>query len=131
MQFIVLIVFPEGQVQPFWLDTTDGEKLFCWHVLPLDVYLQNEDQLVMSTRTGEVVDELKGTAGEKLLRNDPEARVVINFHGVSIFSSLDLSVTVPSQFFCLHAFFLQHLFDLFSRITFYADRWSHTHSDAN
>ncbi|KAF9698701.1 hypothetical protein EKO04_003085 [Ascochyta lentis] len=73
--------FAKGQVQPFWLDTTDGEKLFCWHVLPVDVYLQNEDQLVASTTTGEVADELKGTAGEKLLRNDVEARVVVNFHG--------------------------------------------------
>lgn len=52
-------------------------------MLPLDVYLQNEDSLVMGTTTGEVVDELKGTHGEKLLRSDPEARVVVNFHGVS------------------------------------------------
>lgn len=37
----------------------------------------------MSTTTGEVVDDLKGTAGEKLLKLDPEARVVVNFHGVS------------------------------------------------
>lgn len=70
-------------MQPFWLTTTDDEQLFCWHVLPLDTYLQNEDQLVMSTTTGEVVDELKGTIGGKLLRADPEARVVVNFHGVS------------------------------------------------
>lgn len=52
-------------------------------MLPLDVYLQNEDHLVMSTTTGEVSDELKGTRSEKLLRADPEARVVVNFHGVS------------------------------------------------
>ena len=54
-------------------------------MLPLDVYLQNEDHLVMSTTTGEVSDELKGTRSEKLLRADPEARVVVNFHGVSLF----------------------------------------------
>lgn len=52
-------------------------------MLPLDVYLQNEDHLVMSTTTGEISDELKGTRSEKLLRADPEARVVVNFHGVS------------------------------------------------
>lgn len=73
----------EGQVQPFYLETTDNEQLFCWHVLPLDVYLQNEEQLAMATTTGEVADEFKGTMGEKLLRTDPESKVVVNFHGVS------------------------------------------------
>lgn len=75
-------------MQPFWLQTADDERLFCWHVLPLDVYLQHEDQLAMGTTTGEVADELKGTSGEKLLRADPEARVVVNFHGVSDIVSL-------------------------------------------
>ncbi|OAL56651.1 hypothetical protein IQ07DRAFT_626671 [Pyrenochaeta sp. DS3sAY3a] len=73
--------FAKGQVQPFWLDTTDGEKLFCWHVLPLDVYLENEHELTMRTTTGEVVDELKGTFGEKLLRKNADSRLVVNFHG--------------------------------------------------
>jgi hypothetical protein len=54
-------------------------------VLPLDVYLRNENELVMGTTTGEVVEGLKGSMGEKLLRGDREARVVVNFHGVSIF----------------------------------------------
>lgn len=69
-------------------------------MLPLDVYLQNEDHLVMSTTTGEVVDELKGTYGEKLLRTDPEARVVVNFHGVSH------SLLLYQPIFCR---FLHHL----------------------
>ncbi|KAF1934251.1 uncharacterized protein M421DRAFT_116750 [Didymella exigua CBS 183.55] len=73
--------FAKGQVQPFYLETSDSEQLFCWHVLPLDVYLQNEEQLAMGTTTGEVADELKGTMGEKLLRTDPESRIVVNFHG--------------------------------------------------
>lgn len=72
-------------MQPFYLETSDSERLFCWHVLPLDVYLQNEDQLTMGTTTGEVADELEGTMSEKLLRADPESRVVVNFHGVSQF----------------------------------------------
>ncbi|KAF1842357.1 alpha/beta-hydrolase [Cucurbitaria berberidis CBS 394.84] len=73
--------FAKGQVQPFWLDTADGEKLFCWHVLPLDVYLQNEYELVKAATTGEVFEELKGTVGEKLMRRDGDSRVVVNFHG--------------------------------------------------
>ena len=71
-------------MQPFYLETSDNERLFCWHVVPLDVYLQNEEQLAMGTTTGEILDELKGTMGEKLLRADPESRVVVNFHGVSL-----------------------------------------------
>jgi hypothetical protein len=75
----------EGQVQPFWLDTSDGERLFCWHVLPLDVYLENENELVQAVTTGEVVDGLEGTVGAKLLKRDVDGRVVVNFHGVSLF----------------------------------------------
>ncbi|KAF1941561.1 hypothetical protein EJ02DRAFT_434719 [Clathrospora elynae] len=73
--------FARGQVQPFWLDTVDGEKLFCWHVLPLDVYLENEYELVTAPNAGDTVEELKGTVGERLMRRDGESRVVVNFHG--------------------------------------------------
>ncbi|KAH7078461.1 Alpha/Beta hydrolase protein [Paraphoma chrysanthemicola] len=73
--------FAKGQVQPFWLDTSDGEKLFCWHVLPLDVYLEHENELVQATVPGEVAEELEGTVGAKLLKRDGESRVVVNFHG--------------------------------------------------
>jgi hypothetical protein len=61
----------------------DGERLFCWHVLPLDVYLENEHEISTASSARDVVEELKGTVGEKLLRMDKESRVVINFHGVS------------------------------------------------
>ncbi|KAF2823552.1 alpha/beta-hydrolase [Ophiobolus disseminans] len=73
--------FAKGQVQPFWLDTSDGERLFCYHVLPLDVYLEHESELVQAVTTGEVVDELESTVGAKLLKRDAESRVVVNFHG--------------------------------------------------
>jgi hypothetical protein len=87
--------FSEGQVQPFWLNTTDNERLFCWHVLPLDVYLDNEAELVQKVTSGEVVDGLEGTVGKRLMKKEGE-RVVVNFHGVSrvafsLFSSCILS----------------------------------------
>jgi hypothetical protein len=72
----------EGQVQPFWLNTADGEKLFCWHVIPLDVYLENERELSTASTARDVVEELKETVGAKFLRWDQESRLVINFHGV-------------------------------------------------
>jgi hypothetical protein len=52
-------------------------------VLPLDVYLENEIELAQAVTTGETVDGLEGTVGAKLLKRDPESRVVVNFHGVS------------------------------------------------
>ncbi|KAF2274915.1 uncharacterized protein EI97DRAFT_434818 [Westerdykella ornata] len=71
--------FAKGQVQPFYLNTTDRETLFCWHVLPLDVYLENEDEIVR--KAGGVSENLKETVGYKLLMRDPDGRVVVNFHG--------------------------------------------------
>ncbi|KAF2254599.1 alpha/beta-hydrolase [Trematosphaeria pertusa] len=72
--------FAKGQVQPFWLDTSDGEKLFCWHVLPLDVYLEHENEIVDKSEGG-VADGLEGTVGARFLMKDTKSRVVVNFHG--------------------------------------------------
>ena len=67
---------------PFHLRTIDGETLFCWHVLPLDVYFENEGEAVQKA-TG-LVEDLAQTVGYKLLKSDPDSRVVVNFHGVSV-----------------------------------------------
>jgi pimeloyl-ACP methyl ester carboxylesterase len=67
-------------------------------VVPLDVYLENENELVQAVMTGEVVEGLEGTVGAKLLRADGEARVVVNFHGVSIFFLSVLSMSVSCFF---------------------------------
>ncbi|KAF2271177.1 hypothetical protein CC78DRAFT_563710 [Lojkania enalia] len=71
--------FAKGQVQPFHLETTDGETLFCWHVLPMDVYTEHENELVQ--KAGVVVEDLRGTVGYTLLKGDGESKVVVNFHG--------------------------------------------------
>ena len=73
-------ISPEGQVTPFNLSTPDGETLFCWHVLPLDEYLEHENEIVQ-TYSGPV-DDLTTTVGYKILKEDPERQIVINFHGV-------------------------------------------------
>lgn len=67
---------------PFHLKTSDGETLYCWHVLPLDVYLENELEIVQ--KSSGLVEDLTTTVGYKLLMNDPESRVVVNFHGVGL-----------------------------------------------
>jgi hypothetical protein len=102
-------VVTEGQVQPFWLDTSDGEKLFCWHVLPLDVYLENEHELTLAATTGEVSDGLEGTVGAKLLKRDSESRVVVNFHGVSP-STAFVSLCLKALSICVVSYFPVALF---------------------
>jgi pimeloyl-ACP methyl ester carboxylesterase len=77
----------EGQVTPFWLDTSDGEKLFCWHVLPLDVYLEHEQEVAQKTLGG-VSEDFTTTIGAKMLRKDAKSKVVVNFHGVSLSCTL-------------------------------------------
>ncbi|PVH97853.1 hypothetical protein DM02DRAFT_643959 [Periconia macrospinosa] len=72
--------FAKGQVTPFWLDTSDSEQLFCWHVLPLDVYLENEQEIVQKTAGG-VTDDFGSSIGAKFLKKDTKSRVVVNFHG--------------------------------------------------
>lgn len=80
----------EGQVTPFWLETSDNEQLFCWHVLPMDVYLEHERELVSRVQDDIVAsDEFARTLGAKLLREDAESKLVINFHGVSAIPAHD------------------------------------------
>jgi hypothetical protein len=67
-------------------------------VLPLDVYLENEIELVKAVTTGEVTDGLEGTVGAKLLKRDPESKVVVNFHGVSFIFYLCLMFYLVSGF---------------------------------
>ncbi|KAF2440502.1 hypothetical protein P171DRAFT_420236 [Karstenula rhodostoma CBS 690.94] len=74
--------FAKGQVTPFWLETSDAEHLFCWHVLPLDVYLEHERELVSRVQDDVVESgEFVKTLGARLLREDTESKLVINFHG--------------------------------------------------
>ncbi|KAF2453886.1 Alpha/Beta hydrolase protein [Lineolata rhizophorae] len=70
--------FARNQVTPFNITTVDGETLYAWHILPLDLYAQNQEDLTISSAAP--VDYLESKPF-KLLRDDPEARLVINFHG--------------------------------------------------
>ncbi|KAL1297907.1 hypothetical protein AAFC00_006422 [Neodothiora populina] len=75
--------FAKSQIIPFNLSTPDGEVLYGWHVLPLDVYAENQDSII---NKGISAQETKDPSilqkyGVELLKKDPEARVVINFHG--------------------------------------------------
>ncbi|PYH47391.1 alpha/beta hydrolase [Aspergillus saccharolyticus JOP 1030-1] len=72
--------FLKTQVQPFNLATPDNETLYAWHLLPLHLCKEHEDELHANERYGPAEDYTK-TSAFKLLANDPNARVVVSFHG--------------------------------------------------
>lgn len=71
--------FAKNQVTPFYILTPDGEKLFAWHVLPLGLYAEHRD--ILLDHDSGLVEDITQNAAFQLLRNDPEARLLIHFHG--------------------------------------------------
>ncbi|CAN9397388.1 unnamed protein product [Alternaria alternata] len=69
----------QNQVVPFRITSKDGERLFAWLIAPLGVYARNSDAFIQE-KTGTDVEH---TLAWRLLRDDPEARLLIYFHGNS------------------------------------------------
>ena len=70
--------FAKNQVTPFNIHTPDGETLYAWHVLPLDIYARHEDTLRGERRPDGPVSDFTQTTAFRLLTQDPTARVVVN-----------------------------------------------------
>lgn len=70
-------------------------------MLPLDVYLENELEIVQ--KASGLVEDLTQTVGYKLLKGDPDSRVVVNFHGVSdsLLSFLNRRISTSVSLFYL------------------------------
>lgn len=73
--------FLRNQVTPFFLQTPDGESLHAWHVLPLEIYRRNEEQLL--AEPSGLASDVMHRLSFKLLRDDPEALLVIYLHGAA------------------------------------------------
>ncbi|VUC24949.1 unnamed protein product [Clonostachys rosea] len=73
--------FAHNQVTPFYIPTPDGERLHSWHILPLAAYIDNQPEL-LAQESG-LVDRFEETLNFKLLKNNPNARLVLYFHGTS------------------------------------------------
>ncbi|KAH7403088.1 Alpha/Beta hydrolase protein [Cadophora sp. MPI-SDFR-AT-0126] len=74
-----LFGFLHNQVSPFSIQSSDGETLYAWHILPLGQYRKNEAALIAEP-SGFVLD-IKSRLSFRLLREDPEALLVLHFHG--------------------------------------------------
>lgn len=72
--------FGHGQVASFTVVTPDGVALHVWHILPIGLYVKHEKRLA---RTGTQSNDAQATFNFQLLRDDPEARLVIHTHGSS------------------------------------------------
>ncbi|KAG7119183.1 Lysophosphatidylserine lipase ABHD12 like protein [Verticillium longisporum] len=73
--------FLHNQVTPFTLDTPHGETLHAWHILPLGLYQKHEQRLV--GEPSGIAPDISKTLGFELLRDDPDARLVIYLHGAA------------------------------------------------
>ena len=73
--------FLQNQVTPFLLDTSDGETLHAWHILPLGLYKKHEEELI-DEPAGLAVD-ITSRLSFKMLREDPESLLVLYLHGAA------------------------------------------------
>ncbi|KAH7329393.1 Alpha/Beta hydrolase protein [Stachybotrys elegans] len=75
--------FARHQVTPFYISTTDGERLHSWHILPLVAYIENQPQILSQGLEGGLVHDFGSTLNFRLLKENKSARLVLYFHGTS------------------------------------------------
>lgn len=71
--------FLKNQVTPFSIKTADGDQLYAWHILPIELYRKNELSLVEEPIG--FVPDITSRRAFQLLRDDPEARLILHMHG--------------------------------------------------
>ncbi|KAK0115652.1 hypothetical protein ONS95_000078 [Cadophora gregata] len=71
--------FLHNQVSPFSIQSSDGQTLYAWHILPVGLYRKHEEALIAEP-SGFALD-IKSRLSFKLLSEDPEALLVLHFHG--------------------------------------------------
>ena len=73
--------FLRCQVTPFSIKSSTGEALYAWHILPVELYRQHETTLIAepSGFASNIIDRF----AFKLLRDDPDARLIIHMHGAA------------------------------------------------
>ncbi|KAI4147376.1 MAG: hypothetical protein LQ340_005590 [Diploschistes diacapsis] len=71
--------FLRNQVTPFSIRTSDGESLYAWHILPVELYRKHEMSLVAEPIG--FVSDITSRLAFTLLRDDPQARLIVHMHG--------------------------------------------------
>lgn len=75
--------FQHNQAIPFRISTKDHVSLHAWHVLPLGIYRRHCDELLRQNPRMDDQFDVTQTVNFRLLRDDPEARLIIYMHGTS------------------------------------------------
>lgn len=77
--------FLHNQVIPFRIPTEDHVSLHAWHILPLGVFRRNYEELLGQKAVGAMEEDtdFTSTLNFRLLRDDPEARLILYMHGTS------------------------------------------------
>jgi pimeloyl-ACP methyl ester carboxylesterase len=74
--------FLHHQVQPFTVKTPDEETIHAWHILPLHLYHEHQEELIGQKNFGlKPSESVIDTVAFRLLANDSNAHVILNFHG--------------------------------------------------
>ena len=73
--------FLRNQATPFSIETSGGEALYAWHILPVELYRKHESALIAEP-SGFVLD-ITSRLAFKLLRIDPDARLILHLHGAA------------------------------------------------
>ncbi|MCJ1273658.1 hypothetical protein MMC21_001451 [Puttea exsequens] len=73
--------FLHNQVTAFHVKTPDHETLYAWHILPIGVYARNQKDL--SNQPAAFAEDVISTLAFQLLRDDPNAGLVIYLHGTA------------------------------------------------
>lgn len=73
--------FLHNQVTPFHVKTSDGEKLHARHILPPELYRRHERELL--AEPSGIVPDVSARLGFKLLRDNPESRLILYLHGAA------------------------------------------------
>ncbi|KAI4159455.1 MAG: hypothetical protein L6R39_000357 [Caloplaca ligustica] len=73
--------FLRNQVTPFVIKSSDGGSLYAWHILPVELYRQHESEL--TAEPSGFVSDVSSRVAFRLLRDDPDARLIIHMHGAA------------------------------------------------
>jgi abhydrolase domain-containing protein 12 len=71
--------FLKNQVTPFSIETSDGEYLYAWHILPKLLYRKHEVPLVAEPAS--FVSNITSRLAFQLLRDNPDSRLIVHMHG--------------------------------------------------
>lgn len=71
--------FLRSQTTPFSIQSPTGGALYAWHILPIELYREHESTLV--AEPSGFASDITSRFAFKLLRDDPDARLIIHMHG--------------------------------------------------